>query len=141
MTEKQPIRYCIIVNSNHAVWQRAWNDPQAIITQVLRHFQHDELISIISTDGSYDSSDCRLLVVERWQTHTFLVCNLYNSNYDFDNAHLEGNNELPVKMVSIQKSKMKMWWSTAMEQMVNKALREAHNKHGWETHPPYSVQD
>ncbi|KAG4283323.1 hypothetical protein FPRO04_13258 [Fusarium proliferatum] len=136
---ESPVRILIIVKKRALAWQQAWEEPQKLITQVLKHLQYDSLVSL---DDLYDSSTCRFLAIERWDSHTLIVCDLFNTSYDPLNAHQEGNNELPVKVVRIcqgnQSDIIKAKEPQAIGQ-VDEQLRSIHDMHGWNEGPPYKI--
>ncbi|OBS16039.1 hypothetical protein FPOA_13239 [Fusarium poae] len=136
---ESPVRILIIVKKRALAWQQAWEEPQKLITQVLKHLQYD---SLVAPDDLYDSSRCRFLAIERWDSHTFIVCDLFNTSYNHLNAHQEGNNELPVKLVRIcqgnQSDIVKAKEPQAIGQ-VDEQLRRIHDMHGWNEGPPYKI--
>jgi len=137
--DESPIRILIIVKKSDPAWLQAWEEPQKTITQVLKHLKYDRLVS---PDDVYNSSDCRFIVVERWDSHVFIVCDLFNINYDPLNAHLDGKNELPVMVVRIcqgdHSSVVKAKELQAIDR-VGEQLRSFHDLHGWNDSPPYRI--
>ncbi|KAJ9130181.1 hypothetical protein NKR23_g12313 [Pleurostoma richardsiae] len=81
-------------------------------------------------------------MVERWDSHVFIVCDLFNINYDPLNAHLDGKNELPVMVVRIcqgdHSSVVKAKELQAIDR-VGEQLRSFHDLHGWNDSPPYRI--
>ncbi|KAH7324257.1 hypothetical protein B0I35DRAFT_423808 [Stachybotrys elegans] len=87
---ESPTRILVIVKHKHLDgWKQAWDEPQKIITCVLKKLHYDHLISL---DDTYDSSDCRFIAVERWDPLVFLVFDLFNVEYNHLDAHLAGKN-------------------------------------------------
>ncbi|RKK10493.1 hypothetical protein BFJ66_g17055 [Fusarium oxysporum f. sp. cepae] len=136
---ESPVRILIIVKRSALAWQQAWEKPQKLITQVLKHLQYN---SLVSPDDLYNSSSCRFLAIERWDSHTFIVCDLFNTSYNPLDAHQEGNNELPVKVVRIcqgdQSDIIKAKEPQAIGR-VDEQLRSIHDMHGWNEGPPYKI--
>ncbi|EGU77182.1 hypothetical protein IWW34DRAFT_811353 [Fusarium oxysporum f. sp. albedinis] len=136
---ESPVRILIIVKRSALAWQQAWEEPQKLITQVLKHLQYN---SLVSPDDLYNSSSCRFLAIERWDSHTFIVCDLFNTSYNPLDAHQEGNNELPVKVVRIcqgdQSDIIKAKEPQAIGR-VDEQLRSIHDMHGWNEGPPYKI--
>jgi hypothetical protein len=139
MMVEPPTRILIIVKKGPLVWRRAWEEPQKIITQILTHLEYNKLVS---PDDVYDTSDCRFIAVERWDSHTFIVCDLFNINYNPEDAHLDGKNELPVRMVRIYESDHRNSIKAKKPQMIDELgekVRNIHDMHGWNTSPPYKI--
>jgi hypothetical protein len=136
MMMELPTRILIIVKKGPIVWRRAWEEPQKIITQILTHLKYNKLVS---PDDVYDTSDCRFIAVERWDSHTFIVCDLFNINYNPKDAHLDGKNELPVRMVRIYEGdRIKAKEPQTIDELGEK-VRNIHDMHGWNTSPPYKI--
>ncbi|KND90646.1 hypothetical protein TOPH_04717 [Tolypocladium ophioglossoides CBS 100239] len=134
-----PIRILIIVKKSALAWREAWEEPQKIITQVLRHLKYDKLVS---PDDVYNSPDCRFIAVERWDSHTFIACDLFNVNYNLLDAHLDGKNELPIMVVRISQGDHSNIIKTKEPQaisQVNDQIRHIHDMHGWNNGPPFKI--
>ena len=139
---ESPIRILVIVKKSPLAWRQAWEEPQKIITQVLTHLKYDRLVS---PDDVYNSSDCRFIAVERWDSHVLIVCDLFNINYNPDDAHLDGKNELPVRVVRIYEGGqgghsniIKAKDPQAIGRLGDE-IRSIHDMHGWKTGPPYMI--
>lgn len=136
---ESPVRILVIVKKSPLAWQQAWEEPQKLITQVLKHLHYDWLVS---QDDRYDSSNCRFMAVERWDSHIFIICDLFHTDYDPLNAHLRGNNELPVQMVRIYQGGQSNIIKTKEPQAISEVgeqLRSIHDMHGWNEGPPYKI--
>jgi hypothetical protein len=83
-------RLIIVKQRSTRLRQEAWDEPQKMISKVLMHLKYDD---IVSTDDKYNSPNCRFIAVERWDSVVFIVCDLFNINYNQLNAHLDGKNE------------------------------------------------
>ena len=141
--EEPPIRILIVVRKSarttQEAWaratQEAWDEPQKIITKVLQHLGYNKLVS---ANNEYDSSDCRFLAVERWDALVYIIFDLFNINYNPDNAHLHGENELPVRVVRQRDGILKAKEPQAIGK-VGDELRDIHDMHGWNKGPPYKI--
>lgn len=134
-----PIRVLIIVKRSPLIWKQAWDEPQKIITQVLKHLKYDRLVS---PEDAYSSSDCRFMAVERWDSHVFIICDLFNIDYNPLDAHLAGKNELPVRVVRVYQGPHTNIIKSREPQAIGKVgdeLRIIHDVHGWNTGPPYKI--
>lgn len=132
-----PIRILIVVKRSAPALLEAWDEPQKTITRVLKHLGYARLVS---PDDVYDSSDCRFIAVERWDSHVFIVCDLFNINYNVRDAHLDGENELPVRVV-YQRGHSNNIKTTELRQIgqLGDQLRSIHDMHGWNEGPPYKI--
>ncbi|KZZ90239.1 hypothetical protein AAL_07340 [Moelleriella libera RCEF 2490] len=140
--DEAPLRLLVIVKRGPEVWQQAWDEPQKIITRVLKRLKYN---SLISPNNVYDSPECRFMAVSRWDSVVFLVCDLFNFDYNHETAHLEGNNELPVKVVRVRQHRSRdgiVIKARAPPQAiarVGEALRDFHRSNGWDVYPPFKV--
>lgn len=136
---ESPTRILIKVRRRCPGWDQAWKEPQKTITQVLRSLNYDKLIT---PDDVYNSPACRFMAVERWDSHTFIVVDLFNHDYDYSEAHLPGKNILPVRIVSISQGvdglRFKAQEPRAIP-AIDEELRVAHDHHGWKVEPPYKI--
>lgn len=132
-----PIRILIVVKRSATAWREAWDEPQKTITRVLKHLGHNRLVS---PDDVYNSSDCRFIAVERWDSRVYIACDLFNTNYNLRDAHLEGENELPVRVV-YQRGHGNIITTTEPREIgqLGDQLRSIHDMHGWDEGPPYKI--
>lgn len=56
----------VVVKRNAPAWKEIWEEPQKIITRILKHLKYYELVS---QNDNYDGSDCRFIAFERWDSH------------------------------------------------------------------------
>ncbi|KAI9150584.1 hypothetical protein HJFPF1_10358 [Paramyrothecium foliicola] len=135
-----PLRLLIIVKQrNVQVFQEAWEEPQKIISKVLEHLEYDKLVS---PNDKYDSSDCRFIAVERWDSDIFIVCDLFNVNYRHEDAHLHGKNELPVRVVRVSQSDQcyRIRAREAQEiKVLDSQIQSSHDSDGWEEGVPFKI--
>jgi hypothetical protein len=138
--QSSPLRLLIIVKRNSTqAWQEAWQAPKTIISCVLKHLKLDKLASLVDSD---DSTGCRFMAVERWDSVVWIVCDLFNDNYKHDDAHLAGKNDLPVKKVYVNGGDSGYIIKARKEReirVVGDRIREAHDMHGWEDRVPFIV--
>lgn len=132
----EPKRILVTVKRRapESTWREAWEAPHKIVTRALRHLKYDRLVS---DDEAYDTPDCRLLAIERWDSLLFIVFDLFNTAYDPLTAHMPGTNELPVTMVRISSKDRPRSYPPQPIGRVGESVRLAHNMHGWEARPPY----
>lgn len=139
-TMESPLRVLIIVKQRSVrLWQEAWDDPQKMISKVLRHLKYD---SLVSTDDEYNTSDCRLIAVERWDSVVFIICDLFNINYNHLDAHQDGKNELPVMTVRVSQGDKSCIIKTNEPReikFVGDQVRGIHDAHGWAKGLPYKI--
>ncbi|KAH7359001.1 hypothetical protein B0T11DRAFT_285551 [Plectosphaerella cucumerina] len=132
-----PTRLLIDIKDNGVFsFQQAWDEPQKVITRVLTYLGHDRLVS---PDDVYNGNNCRFMALDRWDQRIFMLCDLFNADYNFLEANLEGNNELPVVVVKISHDTIRSKKIPQHIGMVGTSLRELHDFHGWEKRPPFSV--
>ena len=109
------------------MWEQAWHEPQKLITQVLLRLKHDDLVS---ADHLYAGEACRFIGVERWDSRTYLVCDLFHRDYNPDEAHEHGKNNLPVQIVRISErsngTRIRVHEPQKMAE-VDERLRDAHD--------------
>lgn len=82
------------------------------------------------------------MAVERWDEMIFIVCDLFNTEYNCCDAYLDGMNELPVQLVRIRPGSSNDTIKVREPQVINQVghlLRDIHDMHGWEDSPPYKV--
>ncbi|EFY91115.1 hypothetical protein MAC_02786 [Metarhizium acridum CQMa 102] len=137
---ESPVRVLIIVKQRSVrLWQEAWEEPQKMISKVLMHLNYN---SLVSTDDKYNSSDCRFIAVERWDSVVFIVCDLFNINYNHLNAHLDGKNELPVIIARVSQGEHGYIIKTREPQeskLLGDRVRSLHDMHGWTEGVPYKI--
>ncbi|OAA51464.1 hypothetical protein NOR_00057 [Metarhizium rileyi] len=135
-----PLRVLIIVKQrSRSLWQEAWDQPQGIISKVLIHLKYD---SLVSTDSEYNSPDCRFIAVERWDSVVFIVFDLFNVDYNYLDAHLDGKNELPVMTVRVSQGDNACIFKTRRVEATKRLgdeIRRLHDKHGWTESLPYKI--
>jgi hypothetical protein len=135
-----PLRLLIILQQGNAqLLQEAWEEPQQIISKALEHLKYGHLVS---QNDRYDSSECRCMAVERWDTAVFIVCDLFNSDYKHKDAHLDGKNELPVRVVRVSQSEhgCRIRARELQElKYLNDQIRDIHDSHGWEQPVPFKI--
>lgn len=109
-----------------------------IITRVLRRLQHK---SLVSPDDEYDGPECRFMAVERWDSVVFIVVDLFNTDYNHQDAHLEGKNELPVRVANVSyrvgQYKVRVRETTQVLGRVGERIRELHDHNGWDQRVPF----
>ncbi|OAA57843.1 hypothetical protein SPI_06728 [Niveomyces insectorum RCEF 264] len=137
---QQPRRLLILVKARHAEAAReAWDNPDVLMARAVRFLQHGSVPTLTP-------DNCRLMAVDRWPTRTFVVCDLFHHDYDFDTAHLAiQKNNLPVIVLHRRQSDewpFKQGQDAPggdVENMVNTSLQEAHEAHGWREQPPFKI--
>ncbi|CAK7230658.1 hypothetical protein SBRCBS47491_007659 [Sporothrix bragantina] len=139
--KQQPRRLLVLVKARHTeASTEAWDTPDELIARAVRFLQSNNTFPTLTVD------DCRLMAVDRWSSRTFVVCDLFHDDYDFDTAHLaDGRNNLPVTVLRRRQSDERPFSQDAdapggpLENMVNTSLREAHESHGWRLRPPFKI--
>jgi hypothetical protein len=96
------------------------------------------------------------MAVDRWPTYTFVVCDLFHDDYDFETAHLDldldldlvdgrKRNNLALTVLRRRESAERPFTQDPhatggpVENMVNTLLRAAHESHGWRLRPPFNI--
>jgi hypothetical protein len=89
-----------------------------------------------------DTSDCRFIAVDRWDPVVFIVFDLFNIQYDHLDAHLDGKNELPVRVVRISQGDNRYLIKASEAQHIkylSDEVRNLHESHGWEERVPFRI--
>ncbi|KAL1845444.1 hypothetical protein VTK73DRAFT_557 [Phialemonium thermophilum] len=131
-------RVLIVVSRTSNYWAEAWTAPANLMSTSLRLLQDQELIPPTTLD---DPSAVTFVAKERWDVRTFLVLDIWHAAYDPDTAHLPGQNELPVVVVSFGRGEAATAYraGTPTENRVDRELRDLHDRTGPGSRPPFEV--
>lgn len=133
---KDPRRIVVIIKPKNEFFSKAWDSSKEVIEHALRLIGED---SLVSPTGDYSNpSACLFLGVERWDRLIFVLLDIYHDNYQPDEAHLPGNNDLPV--ISIRLGAKNARVKTAPPPhatRTNKRLEELHDSFGIRSRPPF----
>lgn len=109
----------------------AWETPEPAVLQALDLLKKKKYLEA-DQEPQY-----RLLAVERWQ-RIFIVFDLFHDQYDPDKAHLEGQSDLDVVVVSLRGNTITVA-NDAIKAKVNENIRNFHDWHGIGSRPPFMV--
>jgi hypothetical protein len=144
---KIPTRVLVDVSRTSPYWSQAWTSSESVISVALEVLKENCFIDqdYQPDDGSENREaaiprDCRFLAKDRWDTHTYLVFDLFHDSYDPVYAHLPDQNALPVIKVSLRRIKRTaVTAGKIIENKVNSDLQNLHNWTGIGSQPPFSV--
>jgi hypothetical protein len=129
-------RVAIIVSKRSPHWLKAWASSDEVIAIALK-LVHEE--GLIEFDAQNDASAVRVLAKERWDLRTYIVFDVFHHTYEPDNAHLRGQNDLPVISVFLGAKECASVAATPMANKVNKDIRTIHDATGPGSRPPFVV--
>jgi len=132
----EPKRVFVSVSRKSPYWSKAWTSSEEVISVVLRLMRENNLVALDTND---DPSQHLFLVKERWDKRTFIVFDIFNNTYNPDNAHLPGQNDLPVISVFLHRNESANIAGGLIANQVNKELRDLHNSTGPGSQPPFIV--
>ena len=86
-------------------------------------------------------TDVLYVARERWGIRTHVVFDIFNTVYDPDAAHLEGQNDLPVIGVFFTRGDAVTVSDAGLPvaNRVNKEIRDIHDLEGPGSRPPFSI--
>lgn len=128
ISNREPTRVLIILRQSSPHWSKC--DTEVI----------DAALQLVSQEETWNQNDYRFMAKEMWGTVTFFILDIFNGGYDWNTAHLEGKNDLPVITVRFSRKK-----ETALVEgpfiraRVNQQLRQLHDDEGYESKPPFYV--
>jgi hypothetical protein len=129
-------RVAIIVSKRSPHWLKAWASSDEVIAIALKLIHEERLIEF---DAQNDASAVRVLAKERWDLRTYIVFDVFHHAYDPDNAHLQGQNELPVILVFLGREESASVAGTPIANKVNNDIRTIHDATGPGSRPPFVV--
>lgn len=129
-------RVLVNVSPYSRCWTDAWIGSEQVMAAAVGLIK-DKLSDALppDTDAEYD---CRLLAIERWDSRMHIVFDVFHDGYDPDQAHLPGENSLPLITVSLGRMET-VCASSPAEKTVNEAVRKLHDSFGWGGRPPFRV--
>lgn len=120
--------------SQKSHWVAAWDSSEELLPIALNILEEKEFIP------SDAHSAARFLAKERWDLRTFIVFDIFYDTYNPHTAHLAGQDNLPVILVSFGKKKETASIAgTPMRNKVNSDIRALHNSTGPGSRPPFAV--
>lgn len=126
-------RVLILVSRKSPHWVAAWDSSDDLVTNALNILEEKGFIP------SDSHSATRFLAKERWDLRTFIVFDIFHDTYNPDTAHLAGQDNLPVILVSFGKKETASVAGTPMRNKVNSDIRALHNSTGPGSRPPFAV--
>lgn len=133
---RSPKRILILVSRKSPYWVTAWDSSGERVTIALNILEEKGLIP---SDVGNSHSAIRFLAKERWDLRTFIVFDIFHDTYNPDTAHLVGQDNLPVILVSFGKNESASIAGTPMTNKVNHDIRALHNATGPGSRPPFAV--
>jgi hypothetical protein len=94
---------------------------------------------LVSPDTPNDPCAIKFLATERWDIRTYIVFDVFHDSYDPDNAHLPGENDLPVISVFLSQKESASIAGRPIANKVNRDIRALHNATGPGSRPPFFV--
>lgn len=131
--DPSPIRVLIIVK--HASQRWATDDAQVIDAAL-------HLVSQVHHRGQeiWTRRGHKLIAKEMWECFNCLVVDVAHDEYNWNTAHLEGENDLPVITVRFSgKKETASIEGAAITTRVNQELRQLHDNEGYDSKPPFFV--
>jgi hypothetical protein len=123
-----PMRVFVKVSKESPYFDFAWTRHNDLILAVVKVLEEKD---IICKDTRNDSSSFLAVAVDRYNTRVFFVFDINNLEYNFDEAHLEGKNDLPVVIVSLsQKGNHAYPAAAPLMDQVNREIRRLYNLNG-----------
>jgi hypothetical protein len=139
-TSKTPERVLVDVSRTSQYWSEAWTFSERVISIALEVLKEQYFNGEPGVGEACLPKHARFLAKDRWDTHTYLVFDLFHDSYDSTRAHLPGQNELPVILVSLRGNKKTAARAGKMiENRVNRDIENLHNWTGIGSQPPFSV--
>jgi len=128
------MRVLISVSRNSPYWSNAWESSEEVIIIALRLIQENNLVPLDTFD---DPSTQRFLAVERWNSRTYIVFDIFHHTYDPVKAHLPGQDNLPVITVFLSKKESASIAGGPIANKVNEEIRSLHDATGLGSKPPF----
>jgi len=130
-------RVFVSVSPKSSHFNSAWDSPESVIRFALQILK-DSNLSSWDTPPSH-----RFIAKERWH-RIHIIFDIFNDAYTPQNAHLPGENDLPVIAVSLSGTSYddQNKISTAptnLRDEVNQTIRDFHNWHGNGSQAPFAV--
>ncbi|KAJ5626712.1 hypothetical protein N7528_004139 [Penicillium herquei] len=137
MTEhpQRPYRVLVIISKRSAYWEQAWSATEEIMLPVVKLLQDKNLLQPTIDNNP---PELRLLAKQR-RLHVFFVFDIANTAYDFAEAHLPKQNQLPVLIVRMSSRNHGYSANPAQRNEINNRIAEIHNHEGWNSFPPFAV--
>jgi len=129
-------RVLVVVSRQSPHWLTAWASSDELIDVAFRLLRIKKLIP---SDTENDSSTVMFLAKERWDLRTFLVFDIFHNTYNADDAHLPGQNDLPVISIFLGRKESAGIAGRPMANKVNADIRALHNATGPGSRPPFVV--
>lgn len=131
---RAPKRVLILVSRKSPHWVAAWDSSEELLPIALNILEEKEFIP------SDAHSAARFLAKERWDLRTFIVFDIFHDTYNPHTAHLAGQDNLPVILVSFRKKEETASIAgTPMRNKANSDIRALHNSTGPGSRPPFAV--
>lgn len=131
-------RVLILVSRKSPHWVAAWESSEELVTIALNILEEKGFLPSSDAAGN-NHSEIRFLAKERWDLRTFIVFDIFHDTYNPDTAHLAGQDNLPVILVSFGKKETASVAGTPMRNKVNSDIRALHNSTGPGSRPPFAV--
>ncbi|KAG8406075.1 hypothetical protein J3459_017455 [Metarhizium acridum] len=124
-------RVFVAVTNLHPLHVASWDSPDKVFQHALKLLQNTGLVAT-------ENPDYQFIAKERYNK-IFFIYDIGNVNFRLATAHLPGDNDLPVLCVTLGKEEHVQAASRPVENQVNLRLREIYECHGYDAHPPFSI--
>ena len=126
LTQKKPVRVLVIVRKLNKFFERS----DASIREIALQHLHEK-------DAKSLEEDAKTLVITKWPSVTVMVFDLFNKEYDFQNAHhTDAIDVIAVDLGPKQKPKIAKV-DDLKKREVNTSVAEFHSLNGFEVQPPF----
>jgi len=131
----EPRRVYVKVSNESPYFDVVWTCYNEIILAVVAILKEEKMIH---EDAANNSSSFRALAIDRYNTRIFVVFDIHNLKYNFEDAHLEGKNNLPVIAVSLSRERNHVFTaSPLLMNTVNESIRRLHDINGFHGELPF----
>ncbi|EFQ28628.1 hypothetical protein CGRA01v4_07137 [Colletotrichum graminicola] len=131
-------RILVSVSKKSPHWSLAWLEDERLVDEQLVN------VAIVLLNSSNKAAqvahtDTMLVAAERWPMRIWIVIDIFNTKYDPSKAHLPGQNDLPVIVISFSKKSSIQIATEGIKNMVNRRIQEVHDLHGDESRAPLRI--
>lgn len=124
-------RVFVSVSSRSQYWTRAIETAEGIGEVALDILENNDLLP--------QRTAPKFIAEEKFATRTHLVFDIFHDDYQPENGHLPGQDELPVLHVQLGKKENASIPGAAIQRQVNSRIRELHDLTGIGSVPPFFV--
>lgn len=129
-------RVLLMVSSNNPAFVQSWSSTDDVIPVALNGLKDHQLLRL----PEIADIPWKTLVKRNDGLRTFIVFDIFHTDYDCATAHLPEHNDLPVLVVHLSRRGLHARTAeSGLRRRVNRETAEAHNLNGWDAAPPYTV--